>query len=175
MNFHLQKEKYEKRVRGRLWRTWRNLKVDAYPLKGRKFCPKRLLWPLYRVTIPQKELDCFSHEDKTEVYHSCSLIWNNRMYIYGGADNKRKISKLNQYMLQIVGSLPFEFYFGACTNMADRKLYLCFSFSQDETTKKQCYWSANPLDDFESVSLASYVHGQTKISSSTCKFFFSQA
>ena len=34
MNFHLQKEKFEKRVRGRLWRTWRNLKVDAYPLKN---------------------------------------------------------------------------------------------------------------------------------------------
>ena len=32
MNFHLQKEKYEKLVRGRLWRTWRNAKVDAYPL-----------------------------------------------------------------------------------------------------------------------------------------------
>ena len=120
----------------------------------------------------QEVLSCFSQDDKSEAYSSCSVIWNNQMYIYGGLNNVRQISKLNQYRLQRVGELPFDFSGGACTNMAGRKLFLCFDSLNNI---KQCYWSANPLADFHEVQQASYAHSQTRISSSECKLLnFSQ-
>ena len=119
----------------------------------------------------QEELGCFVHDDNTEASCSCSLVWNNQLYIYGGVNFKRQISKLSQYRLQRVGDLPFGFFTGACTNMAGRKLFLCF----DYYNKKQCFWSENPLGDFQNITLASYAHAATRISSSECKLFnFSQ-
>ena len=80
-----------------------------------------------------------------------------------------KISRLNQFRLERVGTLPFEFYAGACTNMDGRKLFLCFDYYH----QKRCYWSEDPLFDsfqYRSFTLASYRHAATKISSSECKF-----
>ena len=114
----------------------------------------------------QEQLACFSHEDNTEAYMSCSLLWNNEFYVYGGQEHRRQISKLNQYRLKLVGALKFDFYIGACTNMADRKLFLCFDLSDS----KRCYWSTNPLGDFQSAQLAFYNHAATRISSSDCEF-----
>ena len=114
----------------------------------------------------QEQLACFSHEDNTEAYMSCSLLWNNEFYVYGGQEHRRRISKLNQYRLQLVGALKFDFYIGACTNMANRKLFLCFDLSDS----KRCYWSTKPLGDFQSAQLAFYNHAATRISSSDCEF-----
>ena len=113
----------------------------------------------------QEELSCFVHDDNTDASSSCSLIWNNHLYIYGGNNFNRQISKLNQYRLQRVGDLQFDFNEGACTNMAGRKLFLCFDFDDS----KRCYWSENPLADFQNITLASYAHYRTRISSSECK------
>ena len=113
----------------------------------------------------QEELDCFSHEAYTEGYKSCSLVWNNHLYIFGGHLQKRQISKLNQYRLRRIGSLPFDLQDGSCTNMADRKLFLCFH----KHDPKRCYWSVRPLGNFQSVKLASYNHSLIKISSSKCE------
>ena len=114
----------------------------------------------------QKELGCFSPDDRAEAFGSCSLVWANELYVYGGKSNKNQLSKLNQYRLQLVGSLPFDLYRGACTNMAGRKLFLCF----DYYVEKQCHWSANPLGNFQKATLASYKHRKTRISSSKSKF-----
>ena len=116
----------------------------------------------------QDELKCFWAEDDAEASASCSLVWNNRLYIYGGMDNERQISRLDKYSLLVVGALPFDFYRGACTNMAGRKFFLCFNTKN----KKGCYWSANPLGDFQTVTLASHDHSLTRISSSESKLCF---
>ena len=36
----------------------------------------------------KEELGCFSPDDNTEAFHSCSLVWNNQLYIYGGENNR---------------------------------------------------------------------------------------
>ena len=113
----------------------------------------------------RQELSCFEHDDISEAYKSCSLVWENQLYIYGSRDHKRQISKLNKYHLQIVGTLPFNLQRGTCTNMAGRKLFLCFDYDDG----KQCHWSTNPLGDFQPVSKTSYYHCKSRISSSNCK------
>ena len=115
----------------------------------------------------QQELKCFSHDKNSEAGDSCSLVWNNQLFVFGGNYNRRQISRLDQYELHLIGELSFDFYLGACTNMADLKLFLCFQYN----SSKGCYWSANPLGDFKNASLASYHHSPTRISSSKCKFF----
>ena len=45
----------------------------------------------------REELNCFRQYDNTEASDSCSLVWNNHLYIYGGVNYNRQISKLNQY------------------------------------------------------------------------------
>ena len=123
----------------------------------------------------QEELDCFSYGDNTISYKSCSLVWKNHLYVYGGDSTfdetyDRQISRLNQYRLQRIGYLPFNFRAGTCTNMADRKFFLCFhSFT---TGLRQCHWSINPLGDFQNITLTSYNHYRAKISSSECEFFY---
>ena len=113
----------------------------------------------------QEELNCFTHNDSSEAYCSCSLTWNNEMYIFGGSSNKRQISKLVWYNLQLIGSLPFDFRFGGCTNMAGRKIFLCF----DVLNNKRCHWSTDPLGKLNDLPLASYSHQDTQISSSECE------
>ena len=112
-----------------------------------------------------EQLSCFTHESNSEASVSCSLTWNNEMYIFGGERNKRQISKLARYNLQVIGSLPFDFLLGGCTNMAGRKLFLCFDSNDD----KRCHWSTDPLGSFNDVPLTSYNHQDIRISSSDCK------
>ena len=113
----------------------------------------------------QQELGCFTFDDNSEALYSCSLTWNNHMYIFGGVSNRRQISKLVGNNLQVIGNLTFYFDIGGCTNMADRKLFLCF----DLYDAKRCRWSTGPLSSFHNASLSSYSHYRTRISSSECK------
>ena len=114
----------------------------------------------------QDELGCFSHDDNSQAHWSCSLNWENEFYIFGGKRYPRQISKLNQYRLQALGDLPFDFEFGACTNFNSHKFFLCFDWHNN----KRCYWSTDPLGSFTNVTLSSYSHDQIRISSSECKF-----
>ena len=43
----------------------------------------------------QEKVDCFTRDENSEAFHSCSLVWNNQFYVYGGFYNGRQISKLN--------------------------------------------------------------------------------
>ena len=113
----------------------------------------------------QEELGCFTFDQDSEAQYSCSLVWNNEPYIFGGRYKKRQISKVNSYKLQVVGSLPFDLHTGACTNMADRKLFLCFDLSH----KKVCHWTTEPLGSFKTISDTTYNHDQIRIDSSERK------
>ena len=116
----------------------------------------------------QDKLECFTHDKDSEVYRSCSVTWNNELYIFGGAHNKRQISKLVRYKLQVIGNLPFDFQFGGCTTMASGKLFLCFSLYD----YKRCQWSTEPLGHFYNSTLAFHYHDSIRISSSECKLLF---
>ena len=43
-----------------------------------------------------------------EVFCSCSTTFNNRMYIFGGAENKRQISEVTGCELKQIGQLGFD-------------------------------------------------------------------
>merc|ERR1712176_1093984 len=69
------------------------------------------------------------------------------------------------HRLEVIGSLPFDHDFGACTNFADQKIFLCFN-SLSSSDYNKCRWSREPLGTFEQATLTSYDHRQTRVSSS---------
>ena len=75
------------------------------------------------------EVSCFTTEQNTEAYGSCSISFQNDFFIFGGKNQVRQISKLSGYTLTLVGSLSFDHYFGACNVIGD-KIYLQKFFSE---------------------------------------------
>ena len=60
---------------------------------------------------------------------SCSLVWKNQFYVFGGNQysTKNQISRLDGCMLNRIYTLyEFDFESGACTNFNDERLFLCF-------------------------------------------------
>ena len=117
-----------------------------------------------------RELSCFTHDQDSEVMFSCSISWENQLFIFGGSSNKRQISKLIGYHLNVIGSLPFDHNYATCTNMANKKLFLCFN-SASSSDYKKCRWTDEPLGNFEEVTSASYNHDRARISSSEGEFY----
>ena len=122
---------------------------------------------LLDATGRQDQVDCFSPDQFKEAYWSCSLTWQNQLYIFGGQSRKQQIKILSDRSLQVVGYLKFDRKFGACTNLANKKVYLCFNNVQSDY--KRCRWSREPLGSFEEATLATYDHKQSRISSSDGK------
>ena len=56
----------------------------------------------------------FSINDDAEVDQSCSIIWNNDLYVYGGNERKTQISKVIKCRLERVGTLAFHHSNGDC-------------------------------------------------------------
>ena len=77
----------------------------------------------------------FEFGTDTEVYYSCSITWKGAFYVFGGVSEKTQISVVDDCKLTRVGTLPFELYRGACTNVNDQEFYLCFDWSN----RNQCY------------------------------------
>ena len=119
----------------------------------------------------QDQLGCFSHDETAEAKFACSVSWQNEFYIFGGLSNRRQISKLVRYNLKVIGSLPFDHYLATCTNMANRKLFLCFNSASSDY--KKCRWTNEPLGIFYQATLSSYDHDRARISSSQGKQFYS--
>ena len=57
----------------------------------------------------------FSFPANTEVDDSCSLLFNDKMFVFGGLNEKRQISKVTGCGLKRIGDLDFDFHAGACT------------------------------------------------------------
>ena len=110
----------------------------------------------------QRKLTCFEPDKKTEASDSCSINWQNQLYIFGGG-NKRQISKLNGHKLKRLGSLTFDHEDGGCSVMNNQFIYLCFGSDSDD---KQCRWSAGPLTTFTKVALSNHDHRFNQISCS---------
>ena len=55
----------------------------------------------------KEEFKCFEHESTTEASGSCSVNWNNQLFIFGG--KTRQISRLTGYKLKRVGDLSFDY------------------------------------------------------------------
>ena len=80
-------------------------------------------------------------DQDTSAGGSCSLVWENQFYIFGGNldSTKTQISKLDGCMVKRTGDLDFDFESGACTNFNNQQVYLCFPQGQE----KQCRFLNN--------------------------------
>ena len=58
----------------------------------------------------------FAYEPDTEAFGSCSIKFENRFYVFGGRDEPRQISQIQDCKLSRVGSLEFDFFYGACAS-----------------------------------------------------------
>ena len=118
----------------------------------------------------QKELACFERDKYTQAFHSCSIIWNNQLFIFGGNYNRRLISRLTGYKLEKANSsLSFDHEQGACSVMANSFVYLCFPNGFNENDSKRCRRSTGPLEQFTEVSLSANDHLFIQTSSSDSK------
>ena len=83
----------------------------------------------------QEELTCFERGASTQDWNSCSLNWQNQLFIFGGLNEKRQISRLSGYKLERVGDLLFDLYVGACSVMANQHIFLCFDWEDSKTCR----------------------------------------
>ena len=89
--------------------------------------------------MKQVRAECVSTGDMFYEGYSCFVPWQNIMYIFGGYFNLtrestvgvyaniRRLNSIN-FRIQDVGQLPFQHNRGACTNMNDEFLFLCFDY-----------------------------------------------
>ena len=113
----------------------------------------------------QEQFTCFERDDNTEVSGSCSVIWQNELFVFGGERQRRQISRLSGQKLERFGDLGFDLLAGACDVMANN-LFLCFS----KEDARRCRRSTGPLDQFSEVALSTHNHRWMKLSSSDSKF-----
>merc|ERR1712106_85099 len=106
----------------------------------------------------------FVFGEGTEVDYSCSMTWQNELYIFGGYFKKRQISKLIGCELTKIGELEFDHYGGACANVADTKLYLCFNLGSGDYNK--CRVALSPTGIFEEINRSNFDHHYTRIAAS---------
>ena len=70
---------------------------------------------------------------------------NGQMLIFGGYIEKKQISMVEKCGLKRIGTLPMEFYYGACNTypigQQDYQVLLCFAFSN--TTGCHRYYLIN--------------------------------
>ena len=107
--------------------------------------------------------------DETSAFRSCSVQWRNEMYIFGGKDNfSRQISKLEGCEILRVGTLGFDLKKGACTTIGDRRLYLCFNYTANDS--RTCRFASGPLDTFTATESSIFEHQGIRIAASDCDF-----
>ena len=101
----------------------------------------------------------FEFETDTQVYYSCSINWQGDLYLFGGQTEKRQVSRVEGCQLTRVATLPFDLHAGACTNVNNEELFLCF----DRNNDKKCWKSLNPEGPFSSISDSLKNHWPTRI------------
>ena len=114
----------------------------------------------------QQELACFERDDTTDATGHCSINWQNELFIFGGVNEKRQITRLSGYKLERVSDLLFDLESGACSAMANKFIFLCF----DTNDAKRCRRSTGPLHDFSEVALSTHDHRLIQTSCSDSKF-----
>ena len=116
----------------------------------------------------QEVLACFERDQETAAYFSCSINWNNQLFIFGGhlTKHRRQISRLTGHKLErLSSSLDFDHARGACSVMGKKVILLCFG----SDNKKRCKQSTGPLDKFSDVPLSKYDHFVMQTSCSDSK------
>ena len=109
----------------------------------------------------------FMYGDETEVHGSCGITRRNQQFIFGGISKKTQISRINGCKLENFGQLNFNFLSGACANVANSKIYLCFH--NQSTDYKKCRVASSPTSQFETIAESIDEHDTTRIAANECK------
>ena len=73
-----------------------------------------------------------------------------------------QISEVTECELKRIGTLKFRHHAGACSNLDDRAIYLCF----DVLYTRLCRSAVDPLGDFVEISRSTYDHALTRTAAS---------
>ena len=112
-------------------------------------------------------------DENTAIYSSCTMTFMNEFYVFGGnsaySGDRRQISKLVGCQLQRIGTLEFDHDRGACANVNDNKIYLCFNNNSLYNDSKRCMIASTPEGQYSEAALTEYEHRQTSIAASSSK------
>ena len=112
----------------------------------------------------------FEYGSETSVYSSCSMTYRNIFYVFGGTDTfKRQVSKLSGNRLERIGDLDFDLHAGACANVNNEYIYLCFS-SPDHDELRQCRYSSGVEKTFRKTAKSVDRHESITIAASKSKY-----
>jgi len=92
------------------------------------------------------------------------MTYQNQHYIFGGESNKKQILQITGCSLTNIGTLAFNFRHGACANVDDNSVYLCFSIAGGNEYRL-CRFSTSPTGTFEKTDLSYEQHYMTRIGS----------
>ena len=135
----------------------------------------------YIESVENLELNLgFNFEDSTEAYGSCSVVFKNRMMVFGGyaGVSAKQIAEVKSCSLEKVGVLSFEFYYGACGtyDFSTEEVLLCFpsdgrscwKFTESYVTEdasstfKHVYSTLGTYDD-KPVGIAGYFTNEVEM------------
>ena len=110
-----------------------------------------------------------------EVKYSCSLTWQNELYVFGGVNKRTQISKVRSCRLAPIGQLAFEYRSGDCVSVAGKKVVLCFNLGEcngleDCGDWKKCQMASSPTGEFSEMKPSKYEHDQTRIATNDGEF-----
>ena len=112
----------------------------------------------------------FEIDEEAEVNYSCSLTWQNELYVFGGLKKKTQISKVTSCRLAPIGQLKFSHLYGDCVNVAGNAVVLCFN-SPASGDYKKCRMASSPTGAFSEMTLSQYEHKWTRIATNDGKFY----
>ena len=105
---------------------------------------------------------------ETDVDSSCSMQWKNQMVVFGGRNEKRQISEVTSCGLNRIGTLSFDLREGACANMNDQTIFLCFDWDSTEV----CRSGDGPLGAFMKIVESHFHHYSTRTTANISKSQF---
>ena len=112
----------------------------------------------------------FEIDNKAEVKYSCSLTWQNELYVFGGSawQTNRQISKVTSCRLASIGQLAFEHVLGDCVSVAGNAIVLCFNNADGDY--KKCRMASSPTGEFSEMEQSRYEHIFTRIATNDGEF-----
>ena len=96
----------------------------------------------------------------SEVYASCSLTWNNQMYVLGGLTSPNQVQKIENCSLKLKGNLPFNLRLGTCTTVNEETIVACFDYFNTSACYKS---STGPIGLFDSLPDSTFTHREARI------------
>ena len=114
-----------------------------------------------------KRVDCFQVEAAIEMERACSVMWKNKIHLFGGSDSTQ-IGRMDGHVLKRIGILPFVLFGGSCAAVQDQVIVLCFDIM--DSSNDRCRQTKGTFDDFTDLPRTFFLHAAVPISASDSKY-----